>query len=292
MSAVRWLLDLYRCMDRTRTFGLAAQTAFWLFLSLLPLAAVAGLIAARVSSEHYDRLNPFLTSLPTATRQLIESELAQVSSWNGGTVSITSAVVFVWLGSSGVHALFDAFELETGELRPWWKKRALSVATCVALSGLVALVAVLGPGLETVFDWLVQLMPALEQFDFRGTWWALPARIVLMLALGFGYVCGLYWLGVPPHTRGRLPILPGAAVAVAMQVALRYGYSYYVARYSDGAAYSAGLAVIGLTLTALYLFAVALLTGAVVNRKLGMPDEPCGPGGAAPRPPDRSAPAR
>ena len=97
----------------------------------------------------------------------------------------------------------------------------------------------------------------------------------MLFRSGFGYVCGLYWIGVPPHARGRLPILPGAAVAVAMQVALRFGYGYYVARFSNGAAYSAGLAVIGLTLTALYLFAVALLTGAVVNRKLGMPDEPC-----------------
>lgn len=293
LDAVRWLVDVYKCMDRSRTFGLAAQTAFWLFLSLLPLAAVAGLVAARVTSEHYDRVNPFLSSLPPAARVLIKSQLAQVSSWNGGTVSITSAVVFVWLGSSGVHALFEAFELETGETRPWWKKRALSVATCIGMSVLVALVAVLGPGLETVFDWLVQLVPALQHFDFRGTWWVLPARILLTLALGFGYVCGLYWIGVPPHTRGRLPILPGAAVAVAIQVALRLGYGYYVNRFSDGAAYSAGLAVIGLTLTALYLFAIALLTGAVVNRKLGRPEQPCASsGGGAADPPDRSAPAR
>jgi membrane protein len=277
-SAVRWWVDVYVCMDRTRTFGLAAQTAFWLFLSILPLAAVAGLVAARVTSQHYDRLNPFLTSLPSPTRELIKSQLDQVSSWNGGAVSITSTVVFVWLGSSGVHALFEAFELETGEVRPWWKKRALSVATCVALSVLVALIAVLGPGLETAFDWLARLVPALERFDFRGTWWVLPARVVLTLMLGFGYVCGLYWIGVPPHTRGRLPILPGAAVAVGMQVALRFGYGYYVTRFSDGSAYSAGLAVIGLTLTALYLFAIALLTGAVVNRKLGAPEAPCAPG--------------
>jgi hypothetical protein len=72
--ALRWLHDLYLCMDRTRTFGLAAETAFWLFLSLIPLAAVAGLAAARISNDHWDRLNPLLTSLPPATRELITSE--------------------------------------------------------------------------------------------------------------------------------------------------------------------------------------------------------------------------
>ncbi|HVW28224.1 MAG TPA: YihY/virulence factor BrkB family protein [Polyangiaceae bacterium] len=273
-KAARWLKGLYDCMNRTRTFGLAAETAFWLFLSLLPLAAVGGLVAARVTTHNYDRLSPFLTALPPAARTLIESELVHVSSWNGGAVSITSAVVFVWLASSGVHALFEALELETGEQRPWWKKRALSVVTCVVLSVLVAVITVLGPGLETLFDWTARVVPALRQFDFRNTWWELPARIVLTLGLGFGYVSGLYWVGIPPRARGRLPILPGAAVAVAIQVALRFGYAYYLDRFSDGAAYSAGLAVIGLTLTALYLFAVALLTGAVVNHMLGSPNAP------------------
>src|SRR5882672_3487458 len=171
-----WLRDLYVCLDRTRTFGLAAQTAFWLFLSLIPLAAVAGLAAARISSEHWDRVNPLLRSLPVATRGLIQSELVKVSSWNGGTVSITAAIVFVWLGSSGIHALFDALELETGASRPWWKKRALSIATCFGLSITVAILAVLGPGLEGGIDWLARLIPGFEGFDFRNTWWQLRSE--------------------------------------------------------------------------------------------------------------------
>lgn len=277
VRAFHWLRDLYVCLDRTRTFGLASQTAFWLFLSLIPLAAVAGLAAARISSAHWDRVNPLLRSLPAPARELIQSELVKVSSWNGGTVSITAAVVFVWLGSSGVHALFDALEVETGAERPWWKKRALSIATCLGLSIIVAVLAVLGPGLEGGVDWLARWIPGFEGFDFRNTWWQLPVRVLLSLALGFGYVSALYWVGVPPSARGRLPILPGAAVAVGMQAALRFGYGYYVSHFGNGAAYTAGLAVIGLTLTGLYLFAIALLTGAVVNRKLGMPNAPCRP---------------
>lgn len=274
--------DLYACLDRTRTFGLAAQTAFWLFLALLPLAAVAGLAAARLSVEHWNGPNPLLSSLPPATRDLVQSELTKVSSWNGGTVSITSTVVFVWLASTGVHALFDALELETGETRAWWKKRVLSIATCIGLSLAVALLALLGPGIEAIFDGLVRLLPELGDFDFRHTWWFWPVRIIVSLLLGLGYVSALYWVGVPNGARRRLPILPGAAVAVALQVALRFGYGYYVSRFGNGAAYSAGLAVIGLTLTGLYLFAIALLTGAVVNRKIGMPTAPCPPSPEAP----------
>jgi membrane protein len=264
-------------MDRTRTFGLAAQTAFWLFLSLIPLAAVAGLAAARISANNWDRLNPLLRSLPGATRELIESEMLKVSNWNGGTVSITGALVFVWLASSGVHALFDALELETGASRPWWKKRALSLATCIALSLAVALLAVLGPGLESAVTWLTRLVPGFSGFDFEHTWWQLPVRIALSLGIGFAYVSALYWVGIPGPARVQLPIFPGAAVAVAMEVVLRFGYGYYLSHFGNGAAYSAGLAVIGLTLTGLYLFTIALLTGAVVNRKIGKPNAACPP---------------
>jgi uncharacterized BrkB/YihY/UPF0761 family membrane protein len=48
-AAWDWGVEFYECLDRSRTFGLAAETAFWLFLSMIPLAAVGGLIAARLS---------------------------------------------------------------------------------------------------------------------------------------------------------------------------------------------------------------------------------------------------
>src|SRR5262249_37836997 len=102
--------------------------------------------------------------------------------------------------------------------------------------------------------------------------WQAPVRIVASLGVGFGYVSALYWVGVPKEARRTAPILPGAAVAVAIQAASRIGYGYYLSHIGTGAAYTAGLSLVGLT--ALYLFAIALLTGAVVNWKLGQATAP------------------
>jgi uncharacterized BrkB/YihY/UPF0761 family membrane protein len=44
------LLAWWTRFDRTNTLGLAAQVAFWLFLSLLLLAAVAGYFLARLTT--------------------------------------------------------------------------------------------------------------------------------------------------------------------------------------------------------------------------------------------------
>src|SRR5689334_15939484 len=112
-SAATWLFELYRDLDHARTFGLAAETAFWLFLSLIPLLAVGGLVAARISTENWEQLTPVLGAMPGSTRSLIHDELERVARWNGGAVGVTGAAIFVWLASTGVHAMFDAFEVQS-----------------------------------------------------------------------------------------------------------------------------------------------------------------------------------
>jgi uncharacterized BrkB/YihY/UPF0761 family membrane protein len=72
--------------------------------------------------------------------------------------------------------------------------------------------------------------------------------------------------------------VPGAIVAVTLQAIVSVAYTYYVSRFGGGeAAYGASLAIVALTLTALYLFVLSLLVGAVINRRIGSPSAPCPP---------------
>lgn len=275
--AAAWVGRLYESLQETRAFGLAAETAFWLFLSLIPLAAVAGLVAARFTTDNWGQFSPVLGALPDPTRELVTTELVKVSRWNGGTVGVAGVIVFVWLGSSGVHAIFDALEIATGEARPWWRKRLLAWVTCVAVSIAVAALALLGPGLEGGLGWLERFIPALSIVGGRPTAVGRLVRFGVSLVVAVGYVSGLYWVGVPPRAHRRMPILPGAVVAVVLQAFLSFAYSTFMARLTGEDAYRTGLSIIGLTLMALYLFAVALLTGATVNRMLGTPTAAGGP---------------
>ncbi len=118
---------------QARTLGLAAEMSFWLFLSLVPLAAVAGWLAARVATS--DGLtSSMLATVPYEVKQLLEGQVRHVAAWHGSTVAPLAAGTFVWLAASGVHAVFDALEVQSGTSRPWWKKRVLSIATCMALA--------------------------------------------------------------------------------------------------------------------------------------------------------------
>jgi membrane protein len=261
--AFQWLRGLYQDLERTRTFGRAAETAFWLFLSLVPLLAAAGLVAARISTANWRRVTPILLSLPQSTRTVIQQELEKVARWNGGAVGLTGAVVFIWLASTGVHSVFEAFEVESGAPRSWVKRRLLAIATCAALSVVVATLAVIGPGLERIVE-----MATPNGSDFESSTAMDIARGMLSFAIAIGYVSALYWVGIPRPGKRRAFLVPGALVAVVLQAVMSFGYAFYLSRFTEQPVYGAGLGLVAATLMALYLFALSLLSGAAVVRRL------------------------
>ena len=265
-DALGWLKEFIRELERSRTTGMAAEMAFWLFLSLVPLAAVAGLVAAKVAVSNAE-VTSLLASLPAETRELVSKQLKHVAAWNGGSVAAPAAIVFLWLGSGGVHAVFDVLEVKAEASRPWWKKRALALASCVALSVGLAIIAVLATGLSRVLALLRGTVP-IAQLESRVGMTGLVDAVVRLgvgVLTALGLVAGLYLIGIPRNARKRIPVLPGALVAVALQAALGYGYVFYLSKVGVRSAYQAGLSIIGVTMIALYLFSVALLVGAELN---------------------------
>jgi membrane protein len=261
LSLVRALV---RGVQRARSLGLAAELAFWLFLSLVPLAAVAGLVAARVVTGRPELLAVALDATPPAARTFVADQVARVASWHEGTVAPVAALTFVWLASSGVHAIFDALQAQTGAGRPWWVKRLLAIGGCIALSVGVALVAFAATGA----GWIARvagshapgIVSALESSGVGRV-----ARGLAGAGVAVGVVSAIYWVALPPGWRGTTPVLPGAIAAVVLHTLLGYAYGLYVAKMGTGDAYLAGLAIIGVTLMTLYLFSLALLVGAELN---------------------------
>jgi membrane protein len=261
-AAFAWFRSFIRQLDVSRTTGMAAELAFWLFLSLIPLAAVAGLVAARIAVGS-ERMPEILASLPPETQRLIKDQLAAVAAWNGGRVAAPAAVVFLWLGSGGVSAVFDVLEVKAGAARPWWKRRLVAVGTCVALSVGVAVIALMVTGVDRIVALVRGALP-----------WEIPpttgaVHTVGRLAVGFAtavaLVAGLYTVGVPRSVRRNRVVWPGALLAVAIQTMLGYGYGFYLAQVGTHSAYQASLSIIGVTMMALYLFSLALLIGAELN---------------------------
>jgi membrane protein len=247
---------IFARVSRARTTGLAAELAFWLFLAILPIAAVAGLVTARLATTNGGVNAMIFGATPPAMRDLLSKQLTDVAAWNGGSVGFIAAVTFVWLASSGVQAIFDAIELEVGASRPWWKKRLLAISSCVILSIGLALLGLLFGGFSSLARITGQAMPP---------WMASIAgsglRIGASAVIAFLLMAGLYVAGVPTSARKRIAVIPGAIVAVVLEGLLGWGYTLYVQTTGTGSAYTGTLAVVGVTLMSLYLLAMAILVG-------------------------------
>jgi membrane protein len=268
-APVAWVKCLLTRLDANRALGLGAEMAFWLFLSLLPLAAVAGVVAAKLAVGNWSIAEPVLNSLPGATRQLLSSEMGRMAAWNGGEVGLSAGATFVWLASSGLHSVFDGMEIEANATpRPWWKKRIAALVACIALSLGVALLTVLSTGLGWMWHFIggSTLLTALE---FETSFLGQLLRWALSAAIAFSLVSGLYWMALPRKARKTMPIAPGAILAVGLQLVIGFGYGFYIKQAGDSGAYQAGLASIGVTLMALYLLCAVMLVGIEVNQMLG-----------------------
>ncbi len=268
-SPLAWVKCLLTRLDANRALGLGAEMAFWLFLSLLPLAAVAGVVAAKLAVGNWSIAAPVLNSLPETTRELLAGEMGKMAAWNGGKVGIGAGAMFIWLASSGVHSVFDGIEIEANSTpRPWWKKRLAAILSCIALSIGVALLTVLSTGLGWMWHYVggATLFHALK---FESSTVGQIVRLGIGFAISFGLVTGLYWVALPRATRKSMPLAPGALMAIGLQLVIGFIYGLYITKTGDGGAYQAGLASIGVTLMALYLLCVVMLVGIEVNQMLG-----------------------
>jgi uncharacterized BrkB/YihY/UPF0761 family membrane protein len=249
-----------------RTLGLAAEMSFWVFLSLVPLLAVGGFVAARVATSHPWQALSAMQAVPTPVKELVMREADHIASWRGGAVAPIAAATFVWLASTGIAAVFDALQLQSGaEPRSWLERRVLAIGTCIALAVGVALLTLLESGVSWlgriagayVPPWIVTIVhgPA-------GT----AARWLMGACIATAMVAGLYRVGVPHGERMRPRVVPGAVVAVVLMIGLGYAYGFYVTKLGgSGSVYQAGLAAVGMTLMTIWLFAIALLLGAELN---------------------------
>jgi membrane protein len=262
-STADWLSQMGRGLARARTLGLAAEVSFWLFLALVPLAAVAGLVAARLIAAR--GMGDVFATVPPAARETIEKQVQQVASFKGGHVAPVAVATFLWLSASGLQSIFDVLEVQAGGSRSWVRKRLAALLACVALSVGVGLLAMLGAGLERIEALLGHSAPVVTH-GIAPSIAGGVFRVVAGLAIGFGMIAGLYRIGIPRKAGAAFPIAPGAALATGLVGLLGGGYGLYVSLVGAGDAYLGGLAAVGVTLMTLWLFSVAILLGAELNR--------------------------
>src|SRR3954468_22074638 len=257
----------YREVVADDCLGLAAQLAYYFFLSLFP--ALLFLVAIVSFIPVAGLLDAITTNLarvaPGEVLAIIQDQILKIAHEKNGGLLTIGMIGTIWSTSSGVNAIIDtlnqAYDIQEG--RPWWKVKAIALGLTVALAIFILLsfgLILVGPTLaEKVAVWM-HLGPA-----FAWTWKILQWPVVFALV---ALAIALIYYYAPDAEQDWVWITPGSVIATVLWVLISLAFKFYVANFGS---YNATYGTIGgiiVLLTWMYVSSLAILVGAELNAEI------------------------
>jgi membrane protein len=248
-------------------FLVAGGVTYAVLLALFPgLAALVAIYGLVLNPEQVEKQVGALSGvLPEQSRQLLADELHQLISASNGTLGLSAAfglLLALWSASRGMSGLITALNIayEEKERRGFFKLNLLAVGLTLALlvGGLIVIA-------------LVAILPAAVQFIGLGEstkWLLLVLEWPLLIAVIMTGLACLYRYAPDRDKAQWRWVSPGAIAATSLWIVASIGFTVYVANFNsyDKTYGSLGGAII--LLTWLYLSALVVLLGAVINAQL------------------------
>jgi membrane protein len=249
--AGRTILAMIDTLDHHHAPIAASAIAFDAFLSLVPLAALVGMVMSRLHENGELLLGPLLSASPKPVADLVIGAITRDQS--ASVVAPLSIAAFIWTSSAGISTAMSVFErMFHSPERPWWWRRGIAMICVVAGVAILAAVAgiIVGVGL----------------LSFRAG--AVVAVLFPTVTL-LGMLTAFFRIAVrrgPIFLRRR--VVPGVLVTIVLWLILSVIFSFYVSTLARYATLYGGLAAVAIFLFWLWLLALALLVGGEVNAML------------------------
>jgi membrane protein len=257
--AGRRLLRLIDSLDRHGASLGAGAMAFDAFLSLVPLVAFLGYVAARLHENGELLVGPLARLAPGPVGDFVTNDLNRLADPGTFAIAPVSFVAFVWTSSAGISTAMGVVEtMFASPPRRWIVRRGVAIGcvlgSIVLLGGLtVAAIAVGSAGGPLVT---------------KGLAFALPPVVAV------GMVAAFFRIAVRGH-RPRRRVVPGAVATLVLWTVVSGLFSLYVAHFSRYVTLYGSLATAAIFLLWLWLLALLLLIGGEINATLeGIREDP------------------
>jgi len=255
---IKKLFSMVRRISRYHLSVYAGNSAFFMILSIFPLATLLLGLFQYLPIDSSDVLDILESVLPEAAYQLFHYIFGM---GNPTAVISISAVVTIWSASRGalgiLKGLNRAYHLT--ETRNWFRVRI----GCIA-DTLMILIAVLAALLLYVFGKpLTELLEAgplsFLVNDFT-RFLVATAALILLFALVYRII--------PDHKVSFRAVLPGALFSGLGWMIYSWLFSIYITHFSDATKLYGSLHTITVTMLWLYVCTEILFLGAILNYEL------------------------
>ncbi len=256
--------DFRRQMNRKNIGSFAASTAFFLFLSLVPMLIMLCTIIPFTHLTEENLLEAIMEVTPDMMDPLIASVVSDVYDRSAGVLSI-AAFATLWSAGKGVLALTRGLN-EVNEVEE--KRNYFLLRSIASFYTLIMLVVMLLSLLINVFgnvllDMIFAKLPKTRMvFDFVMNFRFLAVWLILtiLFTLIYTYI---------PNKKLKLRLqIPGAVFSAVVWSIFSWCFSVYVERTDSFSTYGS-LSLIVIIMLWLYFCMYIILIGAQINRYFG-----------------------
>ena len=251
-------------MTKKNIAAFAASTAFFLFLSMIPLLMALCAILPYTALTEANLINAIMRFTPDAMNGMVISVVSDVYDRSAGTVTVF-AIVTVWSASKAMLALIYGLNEvnDFEEKRNYFVIRFIAcIYTVIILAAMILALFVMVFG-NVIVDLLLMDFPPLHIFmQFIMHFRFLLSWVVLT------FIFALIYAFVPGRKMRFKKQIPGAAFAAVLWSAASYVFSVYVDNFNGFGTYG-GLTTVVVLMFWFYLLMYILLIGAHINRYFG-----------------------
>lgn len=251
-------------MTKKNIAAFAASTAFFLFLSMIPLLMALCAILPYTALTESNLINAITRFTPDAMNGLVISVVSDVYARSAGTITVF-AIVTLWSASKAMLALIHGLNAvnDFEERRNYFVLRFVAcIYTVIILAAILVAIFVMVFG-NVIVDILLMDIPPLHilvQFFMRFRFLVSWVVLTFIFALIYAFV---------PGSKMRFKRqIPGAAFAAVLWSAASYVFSVYVDNFNGFGTYG-GLTTVVILMFWFYLLMYILLIGAHINRYFG-----------------------
>jgi len=258
------LLRAWAEVSNQNIFLIAGGVTYAILLAMFPgLAALVSIYGLVFEAGQIERQVAALSGVvPAQTQQLLSQELHSLVQASGGALgfaAVAGLLLALWSASRGMSGLITAINIayEEKERRGFLKFNLIAVGlTLGMLIGGIVMIA------------LVAVLPAAVQLIAVGAvtkWLLLIVQWPLLIVLVMLGLAVLYRFGPDRDKPQWRWVSPGAMMATMLWIAASIGFTVYVANFNSYDKTYGSLAGVVILLTWLYISALTVLLGAVIN---------------------------
>lgn len=256
--------DFLKQMNQKNISAFAASTAFFIFISLIPLFAILCAILPYTPITEGMLLETLAKVGPEAVDSLLAQIITDIYRNSGGVITV-SVIITLWSAGKGMLAMIRGLNgiNDVEENRNYILLRAIAcVYTVIMLLAVVVMLILLMFG-STFLSALKARLPDLaikvaEIISFR----------FLFSLLLFTVVFAIIYTFVPNCRMNFRKQLPGAMFSAVVWTITSWGFSVYINRFNGFSTYGSLTTVI-VVLVYLYMMMYIMLIGAHINRYFG-----------------------